>query len=357
MKSCVLCKYFGKRSSSSAKYRNINREQALTLYQNFQENNAYGKLIYGSCRVNTLSQLIDLSKVQEHKKSFTWLKSLDNNEPLSEEETESEGEYVPLGEEERENESREKTRRSLLNELLKACGHSTNVWVTDDFSSLKGQVRVNFLSRAKSIVQSLFSLLIRKSSEQFFKEFCSSYASQEKCLIDGNFCTAMRGISEAYSNADHWTTRREILSLVATKLSYSLIQSFIPGISLYRFTAARLHAATFGVGTAIETAPVTVQRFSNEQIEHFLDFITSDHVCIDMPFGDQKLKTFEGGYIFVPNTIRNLGKTRIIQQYNSYTLETDPAFVSLGDKSLYKLLDICKASERKSLQGLKLFCC
>ena len=173
--------------------------------------------------------------------------------------------------------------------------------------------------------------------------------------LDGHFLSVMQGISEAYSNAESWTTRREILSVVAPQISFKLIQSFLPGLTIGRFTAARKHAAEFGHAAQIDQSSAGLQRFGYDQVEHFIEFITSEHVCTELPLGERCLKQSNGDELFVPNIIRNMIPTRIIQQYYIFCEENSPCFCLLGRSSLYSLLDVCKASTRKSLQGINYF--
>ena len=60
------------------------------------------------------------------------------------------------------------------------------------------------------------------------------------------------------------------------------------------------------------------QRFSFAQLEHFIDFIVSPHICTDIPFGENRLKLSDGTILFVPNTIRNMPLSRIINQYTAF---------------------------------------
>jgi hypothetical protein len=98
-----------------------------------------------------------------------------------------------------------------------------------------------------------------------------------------------------------------------------------------------------------------VKRFDDYQIAHFVDFIVSPHVCTDLPFGEKVLKLSSGIELLVPNTIRNMGATRIIDQYLAYCNEMCSDFEPLGESSLFTILETCKASTRKSLQGINYF--
>jgi hypothetical protein len=76
-----------------------------------------------------------------------------------------------------------------------------------------------------------------------------------------------------------------------------------------------------------------------------------------MPFGEKTIKLSSGDTIIVPNTIRNLLPTRIIQAYNEYCKESDEEFKPLSEACLFEILRGCSASNRKSLQGLDYFAC
>ena len=38
-------------------------------------------------------------------------------------------------------------------------------------------------------------------------------------------------LSECYLNADHWSTKRQILSIIADHVSFNTVQKWIPGIT------------------------------------------------------------------------------------------------------------------------------
>jgi len=51
----------------------------------------------------------------------------------------------------------------------------------------------------------------------------------------------LKSVAEAYQNASSWDTRRQVLSVIADLVPYSLIQRYLPGITEYRVRAAREH--------------------------------------------------------------------------------------------------------------------
>ncbi|CAF2802116.1 unnamed protein product [Rotaria sp. Silwood2] len=177
-------------------------------------------------------------------------------------------------------------------------------------------------------------------------------SANSNIVLEGNFRQIMSGISEGYTNAESWQSRRGILSIVAPKISLNLMQLFISGLTGYRFSAARFHAAKYGVNSKVDIIPKVVQRFDDYQIAYFVDFIVSPHVCTDLPFGEKVLKLSSEIELFIPNTIRNMGTTRIIDQYLLYCKEMCSDFEPLGKSSLFTFIDTCKASTRKSLQDV-----
>ena len=78
------------------------------------------------------------------------------------------------------------------------------------------------------------------------------YNDKKVVKLDGHFLSVMEGISDAYKNAESWTTHREILSIIAPQIDFKLIQSFSLGLFFGLFTAARTHAADFGHGSPVD---------------------------------------------------------------------------------------------------------
>ena len=97
-------------------------------------------------------------------------------------------------------------------------------------------------------------------------------------------------------------------------------------------------------------------RFSSNQVDHFVEYILSPHITTDLPFGDKSIKMSSGETIKVPNHIRNLIPSRIINQYYQFCQETYSNFFKpLSKTAFYEILNGCSASTRKSLQGLDYF--
>lgn len=92
----------------------------------------------------------------------------------------------------------------------------------------------------------------------------------------------------------------------------------IPGLTSYRYYAAKKHISEVGCGLPIQEMKQTREKIDPCQLEPFLDFITSSHIIKDLPFGERKLKLSTGEIISTPNVIRAIAPTSIIRQYKQF---------------------------------------
>ena len=147
-----------------------------------------------------------------------------------------------------------------------------------------------------------------------------------------------------------------IIDIMAVKLSYKALKKWIPNLTRYRFSEARKHILIEGRGAALSPqSSQTRMVLSQTQLDHFLDFITSPHVIQDLPFGEKSIKLSSKEVIIVPNVIRMMVPESIVKQYLAYSHEC--GFTALSRRSLLRILDVCSASVRKSLQGLDYIIC
>ena len=163
----------------------------------------------------------------------------------------------------------------------------------------------------------------------------------------------LQALAEAYDKANGWETRRQILSIMSGVASYKDISSFLHGLTRYRYTLANLHRLQHGPGAPLTHQPSPRIRVDQRQLDHFLSFITSPHLVQDLPFRHKTLKLSSGQLIEIPNVIRTMISQRIARQYTHYCQET--GFKPFSERTMLRVLAECKASVRKSLQGLDYF--
>ena len=161
----------------------------------------------------------------------------------------------------------------------------------------------------------------------------------------------MEALAECYRNADNWQTRRQLLSIMADKVSHKTLQRWIPDLTRYRFSTARKHVLVQGRGVPLPLqSSRTRLAVSQTQLDHFLDFKTSQHVIQDLPFGQKSITLSTKEVITGPNVVRMMIPESIVRQYLSYAEEC--GFTPLSRRTLLRILSVCSASTRKSLQGL-----
>lgn len=144
------------------------------------------------------------------------------------------------------------------------------------------------------------------------------------------------------------------MSIFADKVSFKTVQQWLPNITRYRYNIARHHLLLHGRGADVPLQKHARIKVDLTKLDHFLAFITSSRVIQDLPFGEKTLKLSTTQIIKIPNVIRNSIPEQIIKQYQRYCVETGFSY-PLSRSSLWRILDVCSASTRTSLQGLDYF--
>lgn len=161
-------------------------------------------------------------------------------------------------------------------------------------------------------------------------------------------------ISSAYSSIASWGAQRQILSLLVQDNSYNDLKKHIPELTRYKYSAARKHAAAYGVATPVPDKKQVREKVSKDQLEHFLDFIMSPAIMTDAPFGECTYKISSGETLHVPKIILNSVRTRTVTLYMQYCKETDYCD-TLSERTYMRLLEAIAPSVRKSMRGIDNF--
>ena len=246
--------------------------------------------------------------------------------------------------------------RKKLNEYLvsKNIEPVTQPWIEWDKAS--DSTKLRYTKRTVEIFSSVLHDLTPNYASSLWQAVVSSPAMNKALVLDELSQTSkdyLQALAEAYDNAHGWETRRQILSIMSGVASYNDIARFIPGLTRYRFTIANLHRLQHGSGATLTPHLSPKIRVDQGQLDHFLSYITSPHLVQDLPFGHKTLKLSSGQLIEIPNVIRTMIPQRIARQYTQYCHET--GFKAFSERTMLRVLDQCKASIRKSLQGLDYF--
>ena len=243
-------------------------------------------------------------------------------------------------------ESREQLNRFLQARDISLVRHVLSVPWNDTQSRSKRR----YVRKAEQCVSAVLDVLAPKDSKCLWDELCERRGYLEttggKSRKD---LELLEAFAESYFNAQHWSTRRQILSILSDKLSFKEVQEFIPTVTNYRYNIARHHTLLHGRAEPIPKHEYRRMKVDQGKLEDFISFITSHHVLQDVPFGERLLKLSTDEVIKTPNVIRMMIPECIVQQYQHYCSER--GFKPMSKRTLHRILDECSASVRKSLQG------
>ncbi|KAK3752532.1 hypothetical protein QZH41_016311, partial [Actinostola sp. cb2023] len=186
------------------------------------------------------------------------------------------------------------------------------------------------------------------------KELFQAIASVEQEQPDETVVDdVMKALMTAYKNASNNNTKTQILSLYAFKYSVSILKKLhMPygKLSTRQIQRARCHARTLGPGCAPEQKKHHRVRIDMTKVDHFIEFVDRPYFYQDVSFGSKLLKLDSGETIEMPNVIRTVTRSTMISQYVQFCQEEH--LEPLSRSTLFKILEVRKASQRKSLQGL-----
>jgi len=125
----------------------------------------------------------------------------------------------------------------------------------------------------------MLDVLAPENSQELWTELCDRHAvsRESQVVVEGRSekeTERLSAFAESYLNAQHWSTRRQILSLMADKLSPKEMREFIPTVTSYRYNIARRHRLLHGRAAPLPNQEKKRMRIEPVKLEHFVSFIT-----------------------------------------------------------------------------------
>ena len=157
----------------------------------------------------------------------------------------------------------------------------------------------------------------------------------------------------AYKNAKTKNLKRQILSLYAYRYSMSMLQKIhqpYGKLSTWEIKQARSPANLSGPGTTLEVTTKHRVRLDMSKVDHFVEFTNRPYFYQDVSYGSKILILESGDRIEMPNVVRTVTRSTMVEQYLEYCKEQ--CHEQLSRSTLFKILEEREASQRKSLQGL-----
>lgn len=252
-------------------------------------------------------------------------------------------------------------QKEKLNNFLLSCGVDPVPTSKNSLKDMSERTRRRYVQKGGEVVSAVLEVIAQDEAGTLWNLIRSSGTvgkqlgedDREEVSVTQGDKRYLVALSEAYHNATTWCARRQILSIISDLASFQQISEFIPDISRYRVTLSRKHCLQYGRGVPIPQVKQTRFRVTTVQLDHFLSFITGPHIIQDLPFGQRSLTLSSGQTLETPNVIRIMIPERIIDQYLQYCQDCE--FKPMGRRTLQRILSVCGASTRKSLQGLDYF--
>ena len=147
------------------------------------------------------------------------------------------------------------------------------------------------------------------------------------------------------------SVKLQILSLYAYRFSTEKLLRYdepYEPLTRWQIKQARKHAKEKGI-----PQEKTVQhriRLPFATVDHFINFANRPYFYQDVAYGTRVIKLETGEKLTMPNVVRTVTRTTMINQYLQYCDER--IFSPLSTRTLYKILEVREASQRRSLQGL-----
>ena len=190
------------------------------------------------------------------------------------------------------------------------------------------------------------NVIAPRGSEELLQAF-KTPAVNEVCSDD------LTTLITAYKQAPSKNLKTQILSIYAARYSARFLKKIhepFEKLSDQQIKKARAHAKNVGAGFNLNKMPHHRVRIDLVKLDHFLSFVDQPYFYQDVAYGTRTLKLDSRDHLVMPNVIRIVGRSTMIEQYLKHCCEED--FDPLGKSTLYRILQVREASQRRSLQGL-----
>ena len=153
------------------------------------------------------------------------------------------------------------------------------------------------------------------SGEELFKSMAQS---TQRETLDGSPPNDLVVLMTAYKNAKTKNLKRQILSLYAHRYPMSMLQKIhqpYGKLSTWEIKQARSHANLSGPGTTPEVTTKHRVRLDMSKVDHFVEFTNRPYFYQDVSYGSKILILESGDRIEMPNVVRTVTRSTMIEQY------------------------------------------
>ena len=208
--------------------------------------------------------------------------------------------------------------------------------------------RVEAVQKADEVCQLMCDVIAPNDGEQLFQAVVNQHQNKAETSDAG-----VVALVAAYQNAPSKTLKTQILSIYANRFTAKELRDIhkpFEDLSDRQIKKARAQAKTEGPGVPVEKIPRHRICMDQHQLDHFLEFTMRPYYYQDVAYGSRTLKLDSGEELVMPNVVRTVARCTIIQQYLEHCKETE--FQPISRSTMWRVLDVQEASQRKSLRGL-----
>ena len=280
------------------------------------------------------------------EKDATWTPSADIHLALDFEDTMEEQEIVRL-----DDHSPVEILNECLGNLSDAIGKPTYEPIRTQISCLKEcttSEKSNVIQQTEQACLLVCEVIAPNDPDQLFQEVLKKHQAKDSTLDTG-----MQALLAAYKSAPSNTLKTQILSIYAKNYTFKELKAMhlpFEKLSDRKIKKARALATEEFPGASVETKTQHRVRMDKAKLDHFLEFTSRPYYYQDVAFGSRTIKLESGEEIVMPNVVRTVGRCTIIKQYLEYCDET--SFQPISRSSMWRVLEVQEASQRKSLRGL-----
>lgn len=155
-------------------------------------------------------------------------------------------------------------------------------------------------------------------------------------------------VIQLYNETEDNKIKVQLLALISSKVSKSDLQKKVPGLTKYQIDQSRLMSAMNNKGIIVSSAPKFKRnRMNEEKLEHCISFFFDPLFTQIVSHSVREIELDSGDVLQIPDVVRTVFHSTLIDMYVAYCKET--SFEPLGNSTLYRVLNNCPASKRKSL--------
>ena len=204
--------------------------------------------------------------------------------------------YEPSFAEEKTVTSREKLNKFLISKDISPIRHSLET----PWAEASERTKRLYTRKVRQVVNACLDDIVTGETETVLSSLVK--LELKGSAIDSSL---MECLAECYNNADHLSSRGQILSIMTDKLNFKDFQRWIPNFSRYQINISRHHLLLHGKGAKVKYVKGTRMYIALEKLDHFLSYITSTHIIHALPFGEKTLKLSSNTEIKVPTAVRS----------------------------------------------------